>query len=112
MLNITDYWRNANQNYNEVWPHTGQNGHNQKNLQTVISGEGVEEREPSSAIGGNISHFGEQFGIPWKTKNKTTIWPSNPTPGTISWENHNLKRFMHPDIHCRTIYNSLYMEAT
>ena len=45
-------------------PYTGQNGHNQKNLQTVISGEGVEEREPSSAIGGNISHFGEQFGIP------------------------------------------------
>ena len=30
MLNITKYWRNANQNYNEVSPHTGQNGHHQK----------------------------------------------------------------------------------
>ena len=27
MLNITNYQRNANQNYNEVTPHTGQNGH-------------------------------------------------------------------------------------
>ena len=27
MLNITNYQRNANQNYNEVSPHTSQNGH-------------------------------------------------------------------------------------
>ena len=27
MLNIINYQRNANQNYNEVSPHTGQNGH-------------------------------------------------------------------------------------
>ena len=26
VLNITNYQRNANQNYNEVSPHTGQNG--------------------------------------------------------------------------------------
>ena len=30
MLNITNHWRNANQNYNEVSPHTSQNGHHQK----------------------------------------------------------------------------------
>ena len=30
MLNITHYERNANQNYNEISPHTGQNGHHQK----------------------------------------------------------------------------------
>ena len=30
MLNSTNYQRNANQNYNEVSPHTGQNGHHQK----------------------------------------------------------------------------------
>ena len=30
MLNITNYQRNANQNYNEVSPHAGQNGHYQK----------------------------------------------------------------------------------
>ena len=27
MFNITNYQRNANQNYNEVPPHMGQNGH-------------------------------------------------------------------------------------
>ena len=26
---ITNYWRNTNQNYNEVSPHTGQNGRHQ-----------------------------------------------------------------------------------
>ena len=30
MLNITNYQRNANQNYNEVSSHTSQNGHHQK----------------------------------------------------------------------------------
>ena len=30
MLNITNYERNANHNYKEVSPHTGQNGHYQK----------------------------------------------------------------------------------
>ena len=30
MFNITHYQRNANQNYNEVPPHTSQNGHHQK----------------------------------------------------------------------------------
>ena len=30
MINITPYQRNANQNYNEVSPHTDQNGHHQK----------------------------------------------------------------------------------
>ena len=29
MLNITNYQRNANQNYNEIPPHTSQNGHHQ-----------------------------------------------------------------------------------
>ena len=30
MLNIINYWRNVNQNYNEVSPHSKQNGHHQK----------------------------------------------------------------------------------
>ena len=47
MLNITNYYRNANQNYNEVSPHTGQNGHHQKNLQTINAEEGVEKRDPT-----------------------------------------------------------------
>ena len=30
MLNVINCQRNASQNYNEVSPHTGQNGHRQK----------------------------------------------------------------------------------
>ena len=30
MLNIANYLRSENQNYNEVPPHTGQNDHHQK----------------------------------------------------------------------------------
>ena len=45
-------------------------------------------------------------------KNRATIWSSNPTPVHISGENHNSKRYMHPNVHCSTIYNSQDMEAT
>ena len=34
------------------------------------------------------------------------------TPGHIPGENHNLKRHMHPSVHCSTIYNSQDMEVT
>ena len=30
ILNITNYQKNANQNDNDISPHTSQNGHNQK----------------------------------------------------------------------------------
>ena len=36
-----------------------------KNLQTINAGEGVEKREPSCTVGGNVngySHDGEQYG--------------------------------------------------
>jgi len=55
MLNITNYYRNANQNYNEVSSHTGQNGHHQKTYKTINAGEGVEKREPSYSIGGYVN---------------------------------------------------------
>ena len=34
-----------------------------------------------------------------------------PIPGHISRENHNLKRYMHPNIHCSTVYSGQDMEA-
>ena len=46
-------------------PHTTQNGHHQKNLQTINAGEGVEKREPSCTVDGNVnwySHYGKQYG--------------------------------------------------
>ena len=55
----------ADQKYNEVSPHTSQNGHRQKNLQTRNAGEDVEKREPSCTVGGNANwcnRCGEQYG--------------------------------------------------
>ena len=52
--------------------------------------------------------------VSYKTKNRVIIWCSNPTPGHISGKdkNSNLKRYMHPNVHCSTVYNSQNMEAT
>ena len=33
--------------------------------------------------------------VPQRTKNRATKWSSNPTPGHISREKHNLKRYRH-----------------
>ena len=56
MLNITNYQRNANQNHNEVSPHTDQNGHHQNvQKQTINAEEGVEKREPSYTASGNVN---------------------------------------------------------
>ena len=53
MLNITNYYRNASQNYCEVSSNTSQNGHHQKNLQTINAGEDVKKKGPSYTVGGN-----------------------------------------------------------
>ena len=41
-----------------------------------------------------------------RLKIRLTIWYSNLTLGHISKENHNLKRYMIPNIRCSTIYNA------
>ena len=54
-LNIAHYQRNANQNYDEISPLTGQNGHHQKNLQTINAGEDVDKQVPSCTVGENVN---------------------------------------------------------
>ena len=73
------------------------------------------KRESFYTIGGKVdwcSHYGEQYEVPSKTKNRTTIWSNNPTSGHIPGENHNSKRYMHPNVHRITIYNSQGMETS
>ena len=50
--------------------------------------------------------------ISLKIRNKSTIWPNNPTTGHIAQENHNFKRYMYSNVHCSTIYISQDLEAT
>ena len=69
MLSISNYQRNINQNYNDVLSHTSQNGHHQKVYKQKMLERGVEKKEPSYTVGGNInwySHYGEQDGGPLK----------------------------------------------
>ena len=80
-----------------------------KSLQTINAGEGVEKREHPWTVGENgnwYSHYGRWHGDSLKTRNKTTMWPSNPTPRHIPWVNQNWKRHMHPIAHCSAVYNS------
>ena len=51
---LTNHYRNANQNYNEISPHTSQ-WPSSKNLQTTNPEEGVEKREPSCTVSGNVN---------------------------------------------------------
>ena len=63
-------------------------------IQITNAGEGVEKRECSCIVGGNVnwySHYGTWYGDSLKTRNKTTIWPSNPTPRYIRWGNQTEK---------------------
>ena len=77
ILNITNHQRNANQNHSEVSSHTGQSEWpSSKNLQTINAGEGVEKREPSYIVGGNVNwynHYGEQYEGSLINKNRATI---------------------------------------
>ena len=79
MLNITHYQRNANQNHNEVPFHTSQELLRSKSLQAINAGEGVEKRELSYTVFGNVHwyrHSGEQYGGSLKKLNVEL--PSDP----------------------------------
>ena len=59
IFNITSYYRNVNQNYNEISPHIGEN----PQITNVI--EDVDGRELSCTIGGNVNwyrYYGEKYG--------------------------------------------------
>ena len=71
MLNITYYQRKAKKNYNEVSPHTSQNGHHKKKkkLQAINAGVGMEKRKHSCTVGGDVNryiHCGEESGVSFK----------------------------------------------
>ena len=64
MLRIANYQKSVYHNYNEVLPHTGQNGHHQKVYKKINAGE-CGEKEISHTIGGNVNwcnHCGGQYG--------------------------------------------------
>ena len=55
MFNITSYYRNANQNCNEVITSHQSEWSSQQNLQTINAGEDVEKMDRSYNVGGNVN---------------------------------------------------------
>ena len=49
---------------------------------------------------------------PQKTKIRVSSSSCCPTPGHISGENHNYKKYMHSNIHSSTMYNRQDIEVT
>ena len=47
-----------------------------------------------------------------KSKNRVAILSCNLTPGHISGQNYNSKRYVHPCVHSNTIQNSQDMETS
>ena len=63
--------------------------------QITRAGEVWRKGSPSYSVGGNVhwyNHYGEEDEVPQKTKCRTTIGASNPTPGHIPRQNHNSKK--------------------
>ena len=52
MFNITNYQRNANQNYSEVSPHTSQNGHHHKVYKQLVLERVWRKGNPSTLLVG------------------------------------------------------------
>ena len=81
--------------------------------QTINAGEGMEKRGPSHTAGGNIkwcSHYGKPDGV--SLKKLKIVLPHDLLLGIYLKKTLNLKRYMHPSVHCSTNYNSQDMEAT
>ena len=64
----------------------------------------------------SLGKMGQRGKLPFQKKFKWVLLKvkgaSNPTPGHIPGENHNSKRYMHPNVHCSVVYNSQDMEET
>ena len=91
-------------------------GYYQKDKRWLV-GENVGKREPLYAVGGNVNGTAtmeNSMDTPYKTKNRITIWSSNPTSGCISEGNTItiLKRELYSHVHCSIIHNSQDMETT
>ena len=71
----------------------------------------MEKREPSYTVGGNInwcSHYGKEHGVFQKLRIELPY--NTPIPyldiyPKLKKKNTNLKRYMYPNVHSRTIYD-------
>ena len=103
------------ENYNEISPHTSQNGHHQKVYKPKIL-RGCGEKRTLLHCWWECKLVQTLWAIVWRfLKIQKIVLPHDPAipiPGQIFRENHKSKRYMHPNVHSSTIYNSQDMETT
>ena len=76
MLNTAHYYKNANQNYNEVSSHMGKDGYHQKiHKQEMLERMGRKGHPLSLLVGRqtDTATMKNSMGIPLKPRNKATI---------------------------------------
>ena len=83
-----------------------------KSLQVISAREGVEKKEPSYTLGGNVGMYigattmENSMEFPLKTKNRATIWSSNPLLGI-----HSKKIIIWKDIYILMFIAALFTKA-
>ena len=96
--------------------HTCQYNYYQKDNKKRVC-ENVEKREPSCTVGGNVnwySHYREHYGgdSPKKLKIELPYNPAIPLLGIHLKKMKTLtQKYMHPHVHCSSVYNSQDMET-
>ena len=114
MLNITNHQGNANQNHDEISPHTCRNGYHQKDKKEQVLVRMWRKGNPCTLL------WGCKLGRPrWKTvetflkklRIEQLYDPEIPLLGMEN-ENTNLKRYTQPYVHYSIIHNSQDMATT
>ena len=96
-LNIPHYYRNANQNYNEISPHTSQNGHQKGYTREMLAK--VWECKLIQLLWKMVWRLLKKLGI------KPPYDPAILLLG-IYPEETKTEKDMYPNVHCSTICNS------
>ena len=78
-----------------------------KSLQTINAGKGVEKKEPSCTVGGNVNwynHYREQYGGLKKIKNRATYMILQSHSWTWIWRKLYLEKIHAPPVSTAVLY--------
>ena len=114
MLHVTHHQGDTDQNHKDVPPHTCQNGQHEQLRQQVLARMQRERISFAPLVGmqAGAATLETSLEVPQKTKNRTTLRPSNCTTRHLSMGCRCAvsKRHMHPHVYSSPIDNSQSLE--